>query len=379
MAKLFEISVPDGMSAVKLDSQGRGSVQYTVKNVSARPIDGRAVLVPVPADPPDPNHPVQKGWVKIDGKPERHFDVNGEDTFTVNVAVLPKAAQPGTYGYRLDVVSLDKPDVGDRSAVLKFEVKAQEKAKPKWGILIAVIAVVVLMAAGVGIWLAVQKPKMPDFHGVDIATATKQLTDLNVRIDQPITIQVGKPEDADKITNQSIPPGTPIDKKAKDNSIKLTVGAELVQPPSLIGKTIADARKALGDKLSLGKVANVPNPSFGPGIIWAQSVDVHQNVPSNSAIDVSVTPAQCPVPVLTGIPMAEVLNRVQNCVTLAGFSGNQTQLNTLTQSIPANTPVAIGTPVTVTFPATIACQPPARCFYTGPTARLMVERRFARQ
>ena len=47
MAKLFQITLPDGMSELKLDSQGRATLQYNVANKSARPIDARAVLVPL--------------------------------------------------------------------------------------------------------------------------------------------------------------------------------------------------------------------------------------------------------------------------------------------------------------------------------------------
>ena len=39
MAKLFQITLPDGMSELKLDSQGRATLQYNVANKSARPID----------------------------------------------------------------------------------------------------------------------------------------------------------------------------------------------------------------------------------------------------------------------------------------------------------------------------------------------------
>ena len=40
-SRYFEIT--QSTPTVKLDTQGRGTVQYKVKNVSAAPIDGRAV------------------------------------------------------------------------------------------------------------------------------------------------------------------------------------------------------------------------------------------------------------------------------------------------------------------------------------------------
>lgn len=62
MAKCFLVTIPGGACTIRLDSQGRASVQYTAKNVSAAPIDGRAVLVSVPQTSP-PSRVVQKGWV----------------------------------------------------------------------------------------------------------------------------------------------------------------------------------------------------------------------------------------------------------------------------------------------------------------------------
>src|SRR6267143_3088301 len=102
MSNLFRVNLPDGMSSVKLDSQGRATVQYTVKNVSARPIDGRAVLISLPQVKP-PSGAVEKGWVKIDGKTDRHFDVGKEETFTVKIVVPPNSAA-GNYAFRLDTV-----------------------------------------------------------------------------------------------------------------------------------------------------------------------------------------------------------------------------------------------------------------------------------
>jgi len=158
MAKLFQITLPDGMSELQLDSQGRATVQYTVKNVSARPIDARAVLVALPqGGPPDPNHPVQKGWIKLASGADQHFDTGKGGTYTVNIAVPPKSPA-GIYSYRLDVVSIIKPDEGDSSALLKFTV-ISEPAKPLNWKLIAAVAAVILCVAGILTWAL--KPKTP--------------------------------------------------------------------------------------------------------------------------------------------------------------------------------------------------------------------------
>jgi beta-lactam-binding protein with PASTA domain len=373
MAKVFDISIPEGAGTLKLDSQGKGSVHYTVKSLARTPIDARAVLLAVPPTPADPNHPVTKGWVKIEGKAERHFDVNGEDAFTVTVATPPKTAA-GTYSYRLDVVTVARPDEGDSSPVVTFKVEAKEKPKTNWALIAAVIAIVVVVG-GVMAWLIARKSGggVPNVVGMNIADATAALTKANVRIQQPITTTVGAASDADKVLTQSVDPGTKI---AADTTIALTVGAEMVQVPNLIGQSVADAQKKLSDAhLGMGKVTNEPNPNFGSGVIWKQSPDVNLTAQTNSAVDVSVTPQMVAVPVLTGINLNEVKNRIYGQLTLNGWTGDQWQNgNTIAQSIAAGTNVPIGTAVTVTFPSTFACPIPARCFYTGQTARLLAPR-----
>jgi len=373
MAKLFDISIPEGASNLKLDSQGRGSVHYTVKSLTRTPIDARAVLIPMPNAQADPNHPVTKGWVRIDGKAERHFDVNGEDAFTVTVAVPPKAPA-GTYSYRLDVVSAARPDEGDSSPAVAFKVEAKQTPPPKWGLIAAVIAIVVVVG-GVMTWLIVRKSGggVPNVVGMNITDATKALTDAKVRIQQPITTKVQAPSDADKVLAQSVEPGTKI---APDTSIALTVGAELVTVPNIIGQSVADAQKTLSAAhLSLGKVSNAANANFAAGVIFKQSPDVNLSVQTNSAVDVMSTPQTVVVPVLTGISIADAVGRIQSAqLTLAGFSGNLTSANTIAQSIAPGTQVAIGTPVNLTFPSTIFCGPGAPCYYSGATARLLAPR-----
>lgn len=154
MAKLFQVNLPDGLSSVKLDSQGRATIQYTVRNVSARSLDGRAVLISLPQDK-SASGAVEKGWVKIDGKTDRHFDPDKEETFTVKIAVPPKSPA-GTYTFRLDTVWVDQPDQGDPGGAIAFTVAEAVTTShfPLW--IIPVIAVV-LIAIGVGIWLAVRK------------------------------------------------------------------------------------------------------------------------------------------------------------------------------------------------------------------------------
>lgn len=159
MAQLFHITVPQGMSSVKLDRQGRANVQFTAKNVSATSIDGKGVLASFPRTSPA-SGAVENGWVKIDGPQERHFDKDREETFAVKIAV-PAKSKPGAYNFRLNVVSVARPDEGDASPTVAFEVAAAAVATGdgrKWMPIILVI-VLVLAVGGVATWLIVRKPR----------------------------------------------------------------------------------------------------------------------------------------------------------------------------------------------------------------------------
>jgi cytolethal distending toxin subunit A len=163
MAKLFRLALPEGVSSVKLDSQGRATVQYTIKNVSQRPIDGRALLISLPQVQP-PSGPVEKGWVKIDGKIDRHFDVDREETFTVKILVPPKSA-PGSYSFRLDTVWVEQTDQGDQGPTVSFAIAAAAAQSPSsFPLWLIPVLLVVVAGLGVGIWLALRNsgPKTPE-------------------------------------------------------------------------------------------------------------------------------------------------------------------------------------------------------------------------
>ena len=237
MAKLFQITLPDGMSSVKLDSQGRANVQYTVKNMSQRPLDARAVLISLPPTKP-PSGIVEKGWVKIDGKPERHLDANKDETFTVRIAVPPKSAA-GNYTFRLDTVWVDKPDEGDEGQTVAFAVTAPPPNghPPLW--LIPVLLVVVI-GIGVGLWLALKGPKVPDLVGMTVDEATNALDGTDMTLN-PTTVPANSPADAGKILSQEPPKGK---KATKGGKVGVTVGAQsatTVPVQSVVGQTLGAA------------------------------------------------------------------------------------------------------------------------------------------
>jgi hypothetical protein len=158
MAKYFEITLPEGLSTVKLDSSGRAKVQYTVKNVSGIRRDGRAVLVSLPAGP----GVVEKNWVKIEGPTDKPFDPGQSQTYIVNIAVPPKSPT-GTYSFRLEAVLVAKTDEGDSSTPVTFHVAgaASPAAKPfPWWIVAA--AFLALLVLAVVLYLVLRpKPQQP--------------------------------------------------------------------------------------------------------------------------------------------------------------------------------------------------------------------------
>jgi hypothetical protein len=162
--RYFAITVPQGLSTIKLDSRGIGTCQITAKNVSATAIDGRGILTSVPVARP-PAGAVEKGWIKIvSGPTDRHFDVDQEVAFAIKIAVPePKKGeappQPGNYSFRLDVVNIARPDdSGDQSQPLSFAVAAPKPMRPsKLPLVLGVVALVLLVGAVVT-WLLLRKP-----------------------------------------------------------------------------------------------------------------------------------------------------------------------------------------------------------------------------
>jgi len=231
MANYFQITRPDGLGTLKLDSQGRGEVQYTVKNVGAVRIEGKAVLVSIP-----PNAgPVEKGWVKIDGVSQRVFEAGDTQTFAVKVAVPLKAAPaPGDYTFELDVVNVARPDEGDTGQRVSFTVKQADKPAgkpfPWW---IPVVALVVLLAIGATIWY-VLRPKevnVPDLSKQTQSQATDTLNKAGLSLGN-VGHKEASPDYKDRVVAQN-----PLAKASvpSKSSVDITLGEEkLIVPPRIL-------------------------------------------------------------------------------------------------------------------------------------------------
>jgi hypothetical protein len=367
MAKLFQITLPSGLTSVKLDSQGRGTVQYTMKNVSARPIDGRAVLISLPQTKP-PSGPVEKGWVKIDGKTDRHFDVDKEETFSVKIAVPPKSPA-GTYTFRLDGVWVQQTDQGDPGGALAFTVADTPPIKPFPLWIIPVIAIV-LIAIGIGVWLAVRGggTKVPDLAGQTLTDADASLKTAGFTMDSNVETAESKAADSGKIISQDPVAGK---KAQKGQAVKVTLGAEMVVVPQLVGHPYQEVLGTLSDKhLTPGQTKNVQNANFAGGVVTDQSPRVDQTVKAGTAVDLQVTPQTVSVPNVTGQTLGTAILSLKG-LTVTSFSGDNTK--TVTSQTPTpGASVPVGSPVTLAFPPPPGGCVIANCLFTGNYVRYAV-------
>jgi beta-lactam-binding protein with PASTA domain len=371
MARLFDIKPPEGMSNVKLDSQGRATVQFTVTNVSAREIDGRAILVSLPQTKP-PSGPVEKGWVTIDGNKDRHFGVTKDvtTTFTVKISVPPKSPA-GTYAFRLDTVWVNETDQGDTSVAIAFTVAAPVPTTGPAAWLIAVIALV-LIAVGVGAWLVLKGggPKVPDLTGKTVSDADAELKADGFTLDSNSVQTVdSKPDDSGKIVSQLPLPGQ---KASKGQAVQVKVGSQMVEVPLLVGHSFQEAQGMLSQiGLTVGQSTTAANSNYAGGVVFAQKPDFKTPLRTGSPVDVQVTPQMVSVQPVVGQTLGNAIISLQRIgLKVTEFEGDTTK--TVTFQVPvANASVPVGSSVKLIFPATASCAF-QNCRYFGFTASQMV-------
>jgi beta-lactam-binding protein with PASTA domain len=372
MARYFEIS--HNTATVKLDSQGRGTVQYKVKNVSAAPIDGRAVLISLPPANP-PAGVVQNGWVKIEPPTDRAFDKDKQETFVVKIEVPQKdRSKAGTYTFRLDAVTVAIPDRGDEGPAVAFTLDPApvKKPTPMLAWLIPLI-LVLLILIGLGAWFALRStgPKVPDLAGMSLNDAVTALTAAKLTLAQPPETIQSKPEDSDKVVSQTPAAGA----KAKEgDAVHVQIGAELIPVPMLVGHPYQEAQTMLtGIHLNVGKVTNAANPNFAGGVVFAQAIDPGTKELSGAAIDLSVTPQTVPVPPVTGSLLKDAINKINQAqLTVGGVTGDQIDKAVIAQNPQANTPLEIGGKVSLTVPSSSVCDiNPRLCLFQQNTVQKM--------
>ena len=309
MAKLFQITRPDGMSTVKLDSQGQATVQYTVKNVSARVIDGRAVLVSLSPRPPD--GPVEKGWVKVDGRAEKRFDVNEEQIFTVKIAVPPNTPA-GSYTFRQDVVWVDKPDEGDQGQTVGFTVTMTPSPPPiRWWIPVAA-GVVVLAVLGIGGWLLLRDSKIevPNVVGKQIKDAIELLEKANLTIKENPQPSPSGP--FQQVTLQDPVAGAKIDPEKQPVILTFTVPTPAPTEVTVPNVVTLPFDKALEILLKAGlkaarKRTQQPSVTSAAGTVMTQEPAAFSPVQPGETINLVIARPGVTVPSVTELKLGDAI------------------------------------------------------------------------
>ena len=94
-------SITTTTNAISLDAAGQSAAVFTVNNQTGRSVRVRTDVSAFPPTPPD--------WFSIEGASERLYPPGGAEAVTVRVAA-GSAPPPGRYAFRLDAVSVERPD-----------------------------------------------------------------------------------------------------------------------------------------------------------------------------------------------------------------------------------------------------------------------------
>jgi beta-lactam-binding protein with PASTA domain len=368
VTRYFALTVPQGLSNIKLDSKGCATCQITVKNVSRATIDGRALLVSLPITRP-PAGVVEKNWVKIDGLTDRHFAVDQEEVFSVKIAVPQKKGEPapeGNYSFRLDVVNIARPDESsDQSQALGFTVAAAAPAKPSRWPLIAAVAAVVLVVGALATWLLTTGNPVPDLSGKTTTEAFTILANAKFILDQNIDHVDSGPENSGLIVAQNPLAG----KRAGAGSmVKITLGAPMVSMPKLTGLSLAQAQDA-ANKNGLGVLTPTNawrsgRPDGPVGVVWEQTPTPEVNVRTGTPVSVKVNPLNVQVVNVTGHNFPDAYRALlEDGLTMGVVQGDHNTQVVATQIPPPGSVVPVGTHVNLTFncpwhqwPQVIQCQ-----------------------
>jgi serine/threonine-protein kinase len=215
---------------------------------------------------------------------------------------------------------------------------------------VAVCGVVVL-AAGLGGWwfTSGRYAPLPQVTGVSEARALQML-----RADGFQGTESGQPVIDDNVPKGDVISASPSGRAPKGSTIELTVsaGPKMIKVPPVVGQTSVAAAQAVLRKAGLRVAAQpkqVASASLPVGAVAGTTPAAGTPWPQTSAVTVDVV-AGTPMPTLTGQNISDVQSWAgQNNITL-----NVTQVansaaagTVISQSVPANSPVAPGATVNV--------------------------------
>jgi Ricin-type beta-trefoil lectin domain-like/PASTA domain len=212
MAHIFDITAPG--DAVSLGPSGTGEIPFTVTNVSASAVRGRAVL--------GPEKSAVLPWLKLAGEQERLLQPKQTDTFLVKVAV-PPGTNAGDYSFRLDIVSVARPDEDStQGPAIKIPVilaPPPPKPFPWWILAVAAVVIGGLSYAALKL-IPGNKVTVPDLRGKTVEQAQALLMPLHLKLGTQTKTPVAQ-SDVDHIVGQTpaydpknptlTPPGSIVD------------------------------------------------------------------------------------------------------------------------------------------------------------------------
>ena len=219
-------------TTLRLDSDRRAKVSFTVSNRQKRPLRGLAKVKALDS--------TKQEWLEIVGAREREFSSEGTHDFTVELS-LPPDARESSYRFRLDVACSENPDEDftEGPAVFAEVSQAEEPTKPfPWWIAAAAALVV---AAGVVIWLWPRPFQVPSLVGRSLEEAQQLVEDKN------LVLEI----DEEEFTSAETTPGTVLSQKPdggrvmKGDVVRVVVESGFVEVPGFMGQTENAAHRKL--------------------------------------------------------------------------------------------------------------------------------------
>jgi beta-lactam-binding protein with PASTA domain len=342
LASPFDISPL--ASRVDLDDRGAGETTFTVKNVGAESIWGRATVLP--------DREERRGWFSID-RPERDFQAGEVEQIVVRLAI-PAGKPTGPSSFRLHVASIKRGDEDfSVGAPIGFEIKPIEP--PDTGgtscglrcwLLIAAAVVAVLIVAALLLWPG--GTSVPEVVGQPIAEATRALEDEGLAV-RTVTEVSDKP--AGTVLRQTPDAGEPV--TGEGMVVELIVAGGFVPVPDVTGRPVAQAQREL-NAAGFAKTRVVERGDGTLGVV--KGTNPRTGVPTAPDTEVDlVVPVPVVVPAVANRTETEARVALQNAGLRVGDvirSGGGGNARVLSVTPAAGTPVGRGHAVTLHVHAT---------------------------
>ena len=353
MAHIFEITASPEKT-VTLDTNGVGSVSFTVTNVGAAAAKARAVL--------SGDHSSVAQWLKLVGETERLIQPKMSDTFVVKVNV-PPGTKPGDYSFRLDAVSVASPDEdstqGPTLAVPVTLAPAPPKPFPWWIIAVAVVVIGIASYAALKL-IPDGKVDVPKITAMNLADGAVELAKVKLKLGKVENLLTDQLTNVDVILKQDpAPSANGSGRVAPDSEINVQVGIALVPIPNLKGPLEA-AQQALKEaRLEVGEITRINQAGAIPGTVL-DYMPSQGKLESHSKVNLTVQTGEVDVPDLSGqiLQSAQAILAVNNLrvgairgnpFVLTGPFGGPIVPRPLSNWSPRGQKVAVGSTVDLIF------------------------------